>query len=121
MTSWKDIRFGVRGYTALTSKPSWSSLQMRPIPPWCGLAAFKASTQYPKRDFTYQSLMTFISVRIPIPTPICANPLAATAIPTPLPQRMFHIAMEKGLVPLVLLPPSQGGINTVDIIVVDSN
>jgi hypothetical protein len=121
MTRSKDIRFGVRGHTALTSKPSWSSLQMRPIPPWCGLAAFKASTQYPERDFAYQSSVTFILVRIPIPTPICANPLAAAAIPTPLLQRMFHVAMGKGLFPLVPLPPGQGGINAVNIIVVDSN
>ncbi len=106
--SWKDIRFGVRGRMALTSKPSSSSLQMRPIPPWCGLATFEASTQHPKRDFVYWSSVTFILVRIPIPTPICASPLAAAAIPTSLLQRMFHVAREKGLVPLVPLPPGWG-------------
>ena len=58
-------------------------------------------------------------VRIPIPTPSCANPLAAAAIPNPLLQHIFHVAMEKGLVPLVLLPPDQGGVNAVDIIIVD--
>jgi hypothetical protein len=97
----------------------WSSLQMRPIPPWCGLAAFDTRTLYPKRVFKYQSLVTFVLVRIPILTPICANPLATAAIPVPLPQRMFHVAMEKGLVPLVLLPPGQGGVDAVDIIVVN--
>ncbi len=67
----------------------------------------------------YQLLVTFVLVRIAISTPICANPLAAAAIPTPLPQRMFHVAMEKGLVPLVPLLPGQGVISTVDIIIVD--
>jgi hypothetical protein len=77
------------------------------------------STLYPERDFEYQSLVTFVLVRIPIPTPICANPLAAAAIPVPLPQQIFPVAMEKSLVPLVLLPPSQGGVDAVNIIVVD--
>ncbi len=62
--------------------------------------------------------MTFVLVRIAILTPICTNPLAAAAIPTPLLQRMFHVAMEKGLVPLVPLPPGRGGVGAVDIIVV---
>ncbi len=58
-------------------------------------------------------------VRMPNPTPICVNPLATAAIPNPLLQRIFHVAMEKGLVPLVLLPPSRGGVNAVNIIVAD--
>jgi hypothetical protein len=86
---------------------------------WCGLVAFDTSTLYPKRDFEYRSLVTFVLVRNPIPTPICANPLAAAAIPVLLPQQMLHIAMEKGLVPLVPLPPGQGGVNAVDIIVIN--
>ncbi len=104
---------------ASTSNPLWPSLQMRPIPPRCGLVAFEASTQYPERDFKYQLLVIFVLVRIPIPTPICANPLAAAAIPNPLLHHIFHVAMEKGLVPLVPLPPGRGGLNAVDIIVVN--
>jgi hypothetical protein len=84
---------------------------------WAG--HFQHKYLYPERDFEYQSLVTFVSVRIPIPIPICTNPLAAAAIHVPLPQQMFHVAMEKGLVPLVPLSPGQGGINAVDIILVN--
>jgi hypothetical protein len=46
------------------------------------------------------------------PTPICANPLAAEDNPALRPQRMFHAASVKAL-----LPPGKGGVNQINIVI----
>ncbi len=65
---------------------------------------------YPNENFGYQFSVIFISVKMAIPTPICANPLAAEANPRFRPHLMFQVAIEK-----VLLSPDQGDAAGADI------
>jgi hypothetical protein len=69
-------------------------------------------TLYLEANLGYRLSVTFISVKMAAPIPICANPLAAEANPRFQPHPMFQVVIKN-----VPLSPEQGDTVGADIVV----